>query len=175
MQLLDKARTTEFLSREFLSWLWFKSETNEGIFELDDKSKAELWFDGKLKLQSESDHGVETITCEGDHLRMKEARFALTENKEIVQAAIRLSLGDNQWSFTLDSLWMNFKSFKAPKIIQDIDEDPDGLFYEKVFLIDQAVSAINNIFASFIKLRISEDWDKKELPALIKWIKGVGN
>jgi len=173
MQVLDKVRETESLGREFLVWLWFKTETGEGVFDLGEAGEAELWFDGRMTLQIEHDLGVETVTCTGDHPHMKEARFALSEKKDITQAMVKLSLGDNQWSFILDSTWMNFKSFKTPKVVQDKEEDPDGIFYEKMFLVEGAIAAVDIIFSSFIKLRISPEWETKERPALVKWINEI--
>jgi recombination associated protein RdgC len=169
MQLLEKVRKTEFLGREFLAWLWFRTETERGHFKLGDKS-IEIWFDGKITLQGENERGLETITCSGESQNMKEARFALAENKEVVQATLILSMDDNQWTFVLDSLWLNFKTFKTPKVIQDKRDDPDGLFYEKMFLIEAAVSAVDDIYAEFIKLRISPEWSGEELPALSRWV-----
>jgi len=170
MQLLEKVRETQFLGREFLVWLWFRAETEKGVFDLGGKGTAELWFDGKITLQSENEMGVETIICAGKTSNMKEARFALAEDKEVVQATVKLVIGDNQWSFTLDSTWMNFKTFKSPKVIQDREEDPDGIFYEKMYLIEEAVSVMDEIYQSFIKLRVSSEWETEEHPALIKWI-----
>ena len=57
-------------------------------------------------------------------------------------------------------------------MVQDNEEDPEGLFYEKFYLIDQALSAVDMIYASFIKIRLSPDWATAELPALLKWIRG---
>lgn len=170
MQLLDKVRKTEFLGREFLLWLWFKSETHDGIFDLGDKGKAELWLDGKITLQSESERGVETITCAGENVSMKQARFALAEEKEIRQATVKLVIGDNQWSFVLDSTWMNFRAFKTPRVMNDGKEDPDGLFYEKAFLIEEAISAMDQIYSSFIKRRLSPEWLAEERSAIARWI-----
>lgn len=170
MQVLDKVRETESLGREFLAWLWFKTETGEGVFDLGEVGKAELWFDGRMTLQREHDLGVETITCTGNHPHMKEARFALSEKKDITQALVKLSLGDNQWSFILDSTWLNFRTFKTPRVMQDKKDDPDGLFYEKMFLIEEAVAALDEIYAYFMKLRFDPEWNDKELPALKKWI-----
>ena len=169
MQLLEKVRKTEFLGREFLAWLWFRTETERGNFNLGDKA-IEIWFDGKITLQGENERGLETITCSGESQKMKEARFALAENKEVVQATLVFSMDDNQWTFVLDSLWLNFKTFKTPKVIQDKRDDPDGLFYEKMFLIEAAVSAMDDIYAEFIKLRISPEWASEELPALARWV-----
>jgi len=170
MQLLEKVRKTEFLGKEFLVWLWFRADTDRGLFDFGEKGSAELWFDGKITLQSEIEMGVETIICAGKASSMKEARFALAEGKEIIQAAIKLDIGDNQWSFVLDSTWMNFRTFKTPRVMQDKKDDPDGIFYEKMFLIEEAVSAIDEIYYSFLKLRVSPEWAAEERPALVKWI-----
>ena len=170
MQILEKVRETEFLGNEFLVWLWYRAETGRGVFDAGEKGSAEIMFDGKITLQSETERGMETITCAGETPDMKEARFALAEDKKVTQAAIKLDIGDNQWSFVLDSTWMNFKTFKTPRVIQDRKEDPDGVFYEKMFLIEEAVSVMNKLYESFIKLRVSPEWEAEERPALIKWI-----
>lgn len=174
MALLEKVRKTEFLGREFLLWLWFRSETERGIFDLRDEGQAEVWFDGKIILQSESDRGVDTITCAGEAAYMREARLALSMEKDITRAALKLMVGEDAFSFVLDALWMNFNSFKAPRVALDKDADPDGLFYEKIFLIEKAVSAMDDIFAVFINLRTTSQWSDTERPALIKWIREGG-
>jgi hypothetical protein len=170
MQLIEKARDYEFLGREFLVWLWFKSETNDGRFSLGEAGSAELHFDGRIVLQTEEDERDEKVICLGDTWRSREARFALTEYKTITEAKVKLGIGDNEWSFILDSTWMNFKSFKTPKVMQDKEQDPEGLFYEKFYLIEQALSAVDVIFTAFITLRLSPDWEESELPALTQWI-----
>ncbi|MFH1243016.1 MAG: hypothetical protein V1689_11725 [Pseudomonadota bacterium] len=170
MQLLDRVKKSEFLGREFLVWLWFKTETNEGRFDLGETGQAELWFDRKVVLQTESGEEVEKITCSGENPHLREARFALTENKGVIEAMLRLIIGDNEWSFILDSTWMNFKTFKTPKVMRDVREDPEGVFYEKMYLIEQAVAAMDAIYSQFVKIRVSPDWEALELPLLLKWI-----
>ena len=170
MQILDRVRESEYLGTEFLLWLWFRSETNNGRFDLGDGEVVELWFDRKIVLQSETDEGIEKITCSGDNPHLREARFALTENKQITEVMLKLIIGENTWSFILDSKWMNFKSFKSPKVMLDTDEDPDGLFYEKFLLIEQAVAAVNAVYAAFIKARTSPEWETEEIPAIRRWI-----
>ncbi|MFZ7110520.1 MAG: hypothetical protein ACOWYE_02460 [Desulfatiglandales bacterium] len=170
MQLMDRVRKSEHLGREFLLWLWWKSETQNGRFEVGEEI-VELWFDRRIILESESDEGIEKIVCSGDNPHLREARFALTENKQITEAMVKLVIGDGEWTFSLDSKWMNFKGFKTPKVMLDDDEDPDGLFYEKYFLIDRALSVMDAIYAAFVKRRISPEWKKEEIPALLEWIK----
>jgi recombination associated protein RdgC len=170
MEVLERIRRTEFLGRDFLIWLWFKSETNEGRFDLGDLGSVELLFDGRVTLQSDGDTYAETITCSGENPPLREARFALTKSKKVTQAALRLIVGDNEWSFTLDSTWLNFKSLKTPTVAHDKKDDPDGLFYERIFLIEQPLRAIDTLFSAFTKTRTSPEWDTQELPALMEWI-----
>lgn len=171
MQLLERVGSTEFIGREFLVWLWFKSETGEGVFPLGDAGSAELWLDSRIVLQPEQEDRDEKVICLGDISRSREARFALAECKTVTEAKIGLRIGDNEWSFVLDSTWLNFKAFKAPRGMEDYQEDPDGLFYEKFYLIEQALSAMDAVFSSFVKLRVSAEWETRELPALLQWIK----
>lgn len=171
MDVIESVEKTELLGRDFLVWVWFKSETGNGVIDLGDDGHAEIRLEGKITLETENDEPMESVTCWGDNPRLKEARFALTENKKVTQAAIKLTLGDDEYSFTLDSRWMNYRSLKTPKVMQDAKDDPEGLFYEKAGLIERAVSMIDTIFMYFIRLRLSSQWDNKELPALIKWVK----
>jgi recombination associated protein RdgC len=167
---MQRVKEMEFLGKEFLLWLWFRSERNEGVFKLAEGGKAELWFDGNMKLCSENERGMDKITCSGPGPWMEEARFALTEGKMVTHAAVKLYVGEQKWSFVLDSEWLNFRSFKTPVVVQDKAEDPDGLFYEKVFLTEQAVEIMDFIFSSFTELRISSKWEEEEVPSIKKWI-----
>ncbi len=170
MLVLDRVRNTEFLGQEFLLWLWYRSETQEGIFPLEDGGRAELWFDGRMTLESEGGGVRESITCSGNQPEMREARFALTAGKQITQAGLKLTAGENEWSFQMDSTWMNFKSLKTPPVMQDRKEDPEGLFYEKVYLLEQPVAVMDVLFRRFIELRLSPQWESEELPALNRWV-----
>ena len=55
--------------------------------------------------------------------------------------------------------------------MQDSNEDPDGLFYERMFLMEQPIAVVNALFARFILLRVSPEWQSDELPALTAWIR----
>lgn len=171
MQVMEKVRDTEFLGREFLLWLWFRCETREGLFDLGEEGHVELWIDRKVVLEAEGDEGVEKIACTGENSRLREARFALTRKKEITEAMITLVKGGEEWSFTLDSTWLNYKTFKGPKVVQDKKEDPEGLFYEKYFFIEKALAVMDAIYGAFIRLRVSPEWKTTELPAVARWIR----
>jgi hypothetical protein len=174
VNLAERVKQTEFLGREFLTWLWFRSESAEGVFDLGEIGTVELWFEGKMTLEADGEERGDKVTCTGG-TRLREARFALTKDKKVTQAAVRLIKGDDEWTFLLDAPWLNISGLKTPKVMQDAKEDADGLFYERMFLIEQPVAVVNALFAGFIRLRVSQEWEQEELPALSEWIRrGAG-
>jgi hypothetical protein len=174
MNVLDKIEKTEVIGTDFLLWLWFRSETRNGIFDMEKNLHAEILIDGKMTLEN-----IETqdkVTCSGNNPLMKEARLALIENKKITMAAIKLILNEeDEFTFKFDSQWMNFRMLRTPKVIQDFKDDPEGLFYEKTGLIEKAITVMDSVFMSFINLRISPAWEGEELPALVAWINSGKN
>jgi len=171
VNLMERVKQTEFLGREFLTWLWFRSEIDEGVFDLEDAGTVEVWFEGKMTLEADGEDQSGRVTCSGVARSLREARFALTRDKKITQATVRLLKGDDEWSFSLDAAWLNLSSMKTPRVMQDSNEDPDGLFYERMFLMEQPIAVVNSLFAKFILLRVSPEWQNDELPALTAWIR----
>lgn len=174
MDVLEKIEKTEIIGSEFLLWLWFRSESWNGIFDMETDQSAEIHVDGTITL--ENGESGDKVTCSGNNPLMKEARLALIENKKITLMTIRLILNEeDEFFFKLDSRWMNFRALKTPKVLLDFKDDPEGLFYEKVGLIEKAVTVMDSVFMKFIKLRISPEWKNDEFPALIAWIKNGKN
>lgn len=171
MSLAERVKQTEFLGREFLVWLWYRSETQEAVFDLGEIGPVELWFEGKVVLEGDGEERGNEVTCKGAGSRLREARFALARNKKVTQAAIRMLKGDDEWSFTLDAVWLDMHSLKTPRVMQDVQEDPDGLFYERMFLIEQPMAVVQALFSRFILLRLSPEWSSEEQPAMEAWIR----
>ena len=51
------------------------------------------------------------------------------------------------------------------------EEDMEGAVLEKVYLCEKAVQLTHDLFKEFIRLRVSEDWDKKVVPLMRQWMR----
>jgi hypothetical protein len=138
----------EHIGADFLTWLWHRVDTQKNSFVYNDQT-AQLWFDEKVILQQGNSDNVETVTCIGDSQSMIEIKSALEEQKKIIQTKLVVITDSNEWSFTLDAAYLDFKSLKTPKVIQD-KENPDGTFYEKIYLIEEIIEIINQIYTVFV-------------------------
>ncbi|MEW6378567.1 MAG: hypothetical protein AB1611_03045 [bacterium] len=174
MDMVSLVREKRFLGREFLTWLWFQSDSQMGVFTPENGQPVEIWLDNKITLETDDQENVERVICHGEHSEMLEAREALSQGKKVTQASFKMCLNDAEWHFTLDDCWLNFRSCKTPKVMLDTREDPDGIFFEKIFLIQEAVRIIEQLFSQFIKIRISPEWMTVHLPAIRDWIQSAG-
>ena len=160
-----------FWGREFLTWLWFKSEERGGIIKIPAKHEIELVFLQRLVLASGDGEYSETVVCQGLHSDMKEGREALRQGKKIKEARLRLTNDATKWEFTLKADYLQYQSLKLPATIDD-DEEPDreGQNMERIFLIETAVETMDRLFAAFSDLRLSLQWENEELPRMRQWL-----
>ena len=160
-----------FWGREFLTWLWFKSEERGGIIQIPDRYEVELIFLQRLVLASGDGEYSETVVCQGLHSDMKEGREALRQGKKIKEARLRLTNDATKWEFTLKADYFQYQSLKLPATIAS-DEEPDreGQNMERIFLVETALETIDKLFAAFSSLRLSSQWENEELPRMRKWL-----
>jgi hypothetical protein len=179
MGLLENIALTGFLGSDFLKWLWFMSERNDGIFNIKDIGHAQLAVNGRFRLEKVDGSFKESFTysgCQSENCTSPaEARLSLFKGKAIKEAGIKLIIEDNEWSFTLDSKYLDIKSMKPPKTekIKDAEnneDDSEGRFYERVFLIERAVVVIDSLFASFMAERIGDIWNDKIISEINTWL-----
>jgi hypothetical protein len=171
MDFLDILKEKAFLGREFLTWLWFKSEQTGGRVELSGERAVEVLFLDRMTLDLSDSETPQTVTLKGEHSGLREGLAALREGKKIEEARISLRAGSNDFTLVLKSTWFCFASFKTPPVLPgEAEEGPEGSFLEKVYLIDEGMEIIDTLFGHFLKLRVSQEWETAELPALRRWV-----
>ncbi|MDX9746349.1 MAG: recombination-associated protein RdgC [Syntrophales bacterium] len=158
--------------REFLTWLWFKSEERNGAINLPVRGdEIEVVFLRRLVLESGNGTDVETVTCHGTNTDLKEGKEALRQGKKIREGRIRLRIDADTWEFTFKADTYGFQSLKLPEVVEATDEkDTDSRCLERIYLMERAVSAMDDLFALFLTIRQSERWTNEEHPRMNKWL-----
>ena len=84
---------------------------------------------------------------------------------------ITYASGDLKWQFTLKGESLNISSLKTPNIgSPETNEDVEGFVLEKNYLYEQMIYVLENLYAHFIKLRVSDNWQNKVVPRIRKWL-----
>lgn len=174
MDLVDIIREKSFLGREFLTWLWYKSDTTGGRVELQDRRTVEVFFLDKMTLDLSEAESPQSVTIKGEQSELREGIAALKEGKKIEEARIKIRISDNEYSLTLKSSWLAFAGFGTPALMPAEDgeeqEGPEGRFLEKVYLVEEGIGIIDALFETFLSLRLSEEWEGREIGDMRRWI-----
>jgi recombination associated protein RdgC len=160
------------LGREFLTWLWFKSEERNGRIALPKGEEVELHFLKRIVLEAGEGEYSQGVVCHGIHAELKEGKEAIRQGKKVKETGIKLSYNNNEWEFILKADTFHFQSLKLPKAEwQETEEDPSGKILERIYLIENAVTTIDNLYGFFLDLRYSPRWEEKEVILVARWLK----
>lgn len=171
MDMFDRIKTTEFLGREFLTWLWFCSDVQEGLFrDLDDPSgdAVEVWFDDALKLEVRVDKARESTTARGEAPgEMAAARAALRAGQKVTEAKLRIVKGEREYVCTIKADRLSLSGVKCPR---SFAPDTEERVVERLLLLEDLERTIDALFERFVRLRLDPAAWGAELSRMRAWV-----
>jgi phenylpyruvate tautomerase PptA (4-oxalocrotonate tautomerase family) len=101
--------------RDFLTWLWYFQENNEGTLPKTQLGTFQFMLDGPLTFVAEGQGALESTVKKGLPTNSAEAKAALTVCKRLKQAKLSFTRERTEiWEFTFDADTFAFKSMKLP-------------------------------------------------------------
>ena len=161
----------KFLGEEFLTWLWYVIENNQNLIKNFDLNFVGLEIGDRIVFENRRKESIERITIKGEEAGLEEGILALKNGALVTELNMIYRSAELVWQFTLKGESLNISSLNIPKTdLPDSDEDMEGFVLEKLFLYDKSLQLVKNLFAHFIKLRISNKWQNQEVFSIRKWI-----
>ncbi len=138
--------------REFLTWLWFKSDSQLGRLALSDGRELGVLVEGPLTFRHEGRGAHAALLKNGEPVNSLEAKTCLLGGKKLKEAKVTFALDEqNTWSFGLEADEFLFRGLKLPK--PEGPTDPVGLFQERTSLLEQWREIFLDLFGSFVGQR----------------------
>ena len=161
----------KFLGEEFLTWLWFIIDNDQAFIQKWDPDFTSLEIGNRMVLENRTNEGVERITIKGDIAGLDEGMLALSKGAMVSELNMVYKTGENESKFTVKGESLNISSLNTPSTgAPESPEDVEGCVIEKAYHYEMVISLLHNIYNHFIKLRISNDWKNKSIPAIKKWV-----
>lgn len=172
MNLFDSINQTRFLGKEFLTWLWYRSELQGGSFTVGAEDNVTLWFDDKIVLELAFDNVREVNTIRGENpTGTEEAKAALRMGKKVAVAKLGMSKASRDWSFSLNGEELAMSGVKVPALLA-AEEDEQVL--ERLTLLEELEVAVDDLYRQFMTLRTDLTAWKTELKAIQTWVHSTG-
>jgi len=165
-------KDTFLIGREFMTWLWFKSEERNGRINLPQGEEIELNFLKRVVLEAGEGEYSQGVVCHGIHTELKEGKEAIRQGKKVKEGGIKLTYNQNEWEFTLKADNFLCQSLKLPTVAewQETADDPSGKMLERIYLIENAAKTLDQLYNYFLNIRYSRQWEEKEVKLMAKWL-----
>ena len=155
-----------FLGEEFLTWLWFRRETDGGEFELGDKT-VEIAIDDFLAFAPSDDETEQTLR-KGLPTRTAEARSALAAGRCVRSAKLLVADGEQHWNLVLDGPTMQLRSVRQGNE-EDAESPRDRSAARMASFID-VYEIISGVYELFLRDRLRPDYLGTSGEAQAQWM-----
>jgi len=160
MSQASPAQSTDMLlGQEFLTWLWYTSDARPDAFRDAANAPFQLFMEHRVVVQGGEGDTLETASVSGALSPLREARYGLATGKKVTRAALRLEQDGLRWQFSLKAEDFAVGGLRGPKTDHgDIDNDPDALLLERIYLLERCMALLDSLYAGFLRLRLSSQW-----------------
>lgn len=159
-----------FLGREFLTWLWFASETNNGFIAVPDLGNIRVEFGQRLTLESAGNVREGSTVSADAPSQTEEARTALRVGKKVARARLLLDLGERHFEVGLDAETLTYSGVKLPALMAGDDAMKTE---ERLRLLDEIEAIVDGLYMTFVNLRRDESQWEPVREALRTWVQEV--
>lgn len=161
-----------FVGQEYLTWLWFVSETNPDLLSSIHPEITDFRLGNRIVLENRyGDDRIETLTIKGDTAGLEEGKVALVKGAVVTEMQLVLLSNEHEWKFLIKGENTGLFNLKTPDTAGVKDEEElEGAVLEKILLIEKCHEMMDAVFTYFTKERVSEDW-KSVLQNMRNWMK----
>jgi len=124
----ESTEAVSLIGREFLTWLWFKSEERNGRITQPGGKEVELHFLKRIALEAGEGEYSQGVVCHGIHAELKEGKEAIRQGKKVKEAVLKITHDLNEWEFSFKADSFHFQSLKLPAT--DWQETPGRPFWK---------------------------------------------
>ena len=159
-----------FLGEEFLTWLWFRRDTEGGEFQLGERT-VEIALDDFLAFApGESDETEQTLR-KGLPTRTAEARAALRSGRRVRSAKLLVADGNQHWSLVLDGPTLQMSSVRMGEEDSDDTTPRDRSVARAAGFVD-VFDVVAGVYELFLRDRLRQDYLATSGESQAQWMAG---
>lgn len=157
--------------REFLTWLWFKTETQNGRVALAEGRELGVLVEGPLTFLHEGNGAHAAVLKKGMPENSIEAKTCLLSGKKLKEAKVTFALDEQStWSFGFEADQFLIRGLKLPQGEGPLDAV--SRFQERMLFLEQWREIFLDLFDAFVSVRTDKAKWQATVGELREWVKG---
>ncbi|MCK4659538.1 MAG: hypothetical protein KAV82_08460 [Phycisphaerae bacterium] len=155
-----------FLGKEFLTWLWFKIDTDDSLLRVSGGDEVSVMIDRVLRMECDfAMTGTDVITATGP-TALPEAKAALTIGKQPTKMGLIIGSRTGEFSMVLNGRRMAVSAMRIPT--DEKGNDPRARREQRFEQIADVAELLDVLYELFLRRRTAHDWSS-ELGQMCTW------
>ena len=165
MGVLELIQQKAFLGKEFLTWLWFRAETDP-VFAMDGDRSLEVEILGPITLDAQYGDARTTVLKGESPATSPEAATAVLEGKKLHRVRLKLSGESTEWIATLDAETLSFTGLAVPRSGPLPFEEALHL---RLAFVSEFEAILSELFNLFLEPRLDDELWNEQLKRIHAW------
>ena len=158
-----------FLGKEFLTWIWFRTDAADEPLRLQKGDEISVMIERVLRLKCDFGlSGADVITADSP-AQLPEAKAALAGGKQPTKMGLTLGCVLGEFRLTLDGPRLTVSGLVVPE--DDSEEDLRARFEQRFERLADVCDLLDALFELFLLRRTQRDWNA-DLKQMSEWACG---
>ncbi len=168
---MDSATLKEHnqFGKDFLTYLCYKSDENEGRFTVTGQGQLLLLIGDKIVLEDSGDAPRNSVSYSGEAFTGDDLKQAIRSGKKVCEAQFKIEKDTSTWSFTMKAQRFDISGLRMYPPTYKSD-DPEGRFYGRMLSIEQLHSIIDELYHQFLRDISGKHWEDEGYKKFQKWL-----
>lgn len=167
MGVLELIQQKAFVGKEFLTWLWFRSERDAEVPGAQGAKPITVEILAPILLDAQYGDARASMLKGESPATSPEARTALLEGKKLKKVKMKWAREDVEWTFTIDGENFNISGLGIPNPGKLPFEDYMALRVEMILEFEQA---LQELLETFLEIRLDPKAWGPELRLIQQWV-----
>lgn len=155
------------LTTEFLQWIWWFSEREDGRVDLGDNAGIiDLWVDQRLSFRAPGEDKARAVLTGENPSAALEARAALAGGKLVQDLQLGVRRDGREYRVVIRGANFDLAGLQLPA---ECKGEEDEVLYERMFLYEDIFFVLRCLYRRFAAERASPEWRTDFLPAMRTW------
>jgi len=169
MALLEEIARGAFIGEEFLTWLWFLSETQREPVAVPKVGPVQIAMGQEIILGGEGGD-AQTVVLRGDMPCISvEAREALAAGKRLRRARLYFTIDGVQWSCTMTGATLAVSGLRLPTAGR---ADFQTQCLDRLGAVERVSGVLTWLFEQYLERRLDPRRWPREHRAMTEWAEG---
>lgn len=159
-----------FLGREFLTWLVYRADEDNGGGEFPEEGEVDGFrcvVGERIALKAMGEGTGEIMAKGAAPAATPDVRYAIAGGLTVREADLLFTRGEKIWQAGVSADLFDLKRVKLPALLSEEDRDRA---LERLTLLDELDGMLKVAYRAFLRERLQRSWDADVVPKMRSWL-----